>query len=130
MRIPDDLLYTMEHEWLKPADAGPALMGVTAYAAEQLSGVTFIELPKQGQAVKRGQKIASVESVKAVSDVYAPAGGTIVEVNEALTSDPSLLDEKYYDDGWICRIDLADDAELNELMDAKAYREYLDTLAG
>jgi len=130
MNIPDDLLYTMEHEWLKPVDDGPALMGLTAYASEQLSGVTFIELPKKGQEVKRGQKIANVESVKAVSDIYAPAGGTIVEVNNALESDPSLLDEKYYDDGWICRIDLTDDAELDDLMDAKAYREYLGTLAG
>ena len=130
MHIPDDRLYTMEHEWLKQEGDGPARIGLSAYAAEQLSGVTFIELPRKGQAVKRGQKIANVESVKAVSDVYAPAGGAIVEVNGALEADPSLLDEQHYDAGWICRIDLADAAELDELMDAKAYREYLNTLAG
>jgi len=130
MKIPGDLLYTMEHEWLKREGDGPARMGLTAYAAEQLSGVTFIELPKKGQAVKRGQKIANVESVKAVSDVYAPAGGTIVAVNAALEADPALLDEQHYGAGWICRIDLADAAELDDLMDANAYREYLDTLAG
>ncbi len=130
MHVPDDRLYTKEHEWLKPEEGGPAAMGLTAYAAEQLSGVTFIELPGEGAQVEQGGKIATVESVKAVSDVYAPAGGTVAEVNDALASDPSLLDDQHDEAGWICRIDLADPADLDALMDAEAYRAYLDTLAG
>jgi len=130
MHVPDDRLYTTEHEWLKKVADGPAPMGLTAYAAEQLSGVTFIELPNNGDTVEQGQKIATVESVKAVSDVYAPAGGTIVDVNDALESNPALLDEQHYDAGWICRIDLADTAELDNLMDAEAYRQYVKSLAG
>jgi glycine cleavage system H protein len=127
MKVPEDYLYTEEHEWVR-RENGEALVGITAYATGQLGGITFIDLPSEGQQISQASPFAEVESVKAVSDIYAPASGTVVEVHEELAEHPELIDRGPYESGWICRIELQDSAELNSLMDAVAYAKYVEDL--
>lgn len=127
MDIPKELMYTDEHEWVKKED-GKVTMGITAYASEQLGGVTFVELPEEGAKTTAGEPLGSVESVKAVSDIYAPADGEISEINTALEDQPELMDTDPYGAAWICKIDVSDASALDKLMDADAYAKYLETL--
>ncbi|MCK4283939.1 MAG: glycine cleavage system protein GcvH [Candidatus Brocadiae bacterium] len=124
---PEDCLYTQEHEWLHK-EGNEATVGITDYAVSQLGGITFVELPEEGQRVGKGEPMASVESVKAVSDICAPASGTISAVNRALADEPQLIDEGPYEGGWICKIVLEEQGELEELMDAEAYRKHVEAL--
>ncbi|MEM1106242.1 MAG: glycine cleavage system protein GcvH [Pseudomonadota bacterium] len=112
--------YTKDHEWIT-LDGDTATVGITAYAAEALGDVVFVELPESGKAFKQGDDMAVVESVKAASDVYAPVSGEITEVNDALTDAPETVNEAPEAGGWFCKIKLADLAELDTLMDAAAY---------
>lgn len=127
MNVPEDCRYTEEHEWIR-REAEEAVIGITAYASNELGGVTFIELPSEGEELTQAEPFAEVESVKAVSDVYAPASGTVVEVHEDLAEHPELIDRGPYEGGWICRIELSDPGELEALMDAGEYREYVEGL--
>jgi len=103
MNTPDNLLYAKSHEWLRlEKDSGT--VGITDHAQSALSDVVFVELPKSGRVVKQGEVIATVESVKAASDIYAPVGGTILESNETLSSDPGLINREPYGQGWLFRI--------------------------
>ncbi len=125
--VVNDLLYTEEHEWAR-VEGGVATVGITAYAADQLGDVTYIDLPEEGDEVTQGDAFSEVESIKAVSDVYAPAGGVISAVNERLEGEPGLINQSPYDEGWICRIELCDEADLENLLDAEQYAELLQRL--
>lgn len=120
MAYPDDLRYSKEHEWVR-ADDGKATIGITSFAADELGDIVFIELPEAGAKLTQFGTFGVVESVKAVSDLYSPVSGTVVEVNEALRDAPELLNSDPFGEGWIARVELGDAAELEGLMDADAY---------
>jgi glycine cleavage system H protein len=121
MNTPEHLKYTESHEWLDLQD-GTATVGITDHAQNELSDVVFVELPKLGRVVKAKEPVAVVESVKAASDIYAPVSGEIVAVNDALTSDPALINTAPFDRGWIFKIKPSQPEELSTLKDAAAYR--------
>ena len=122
MDVPDGLRYTDDHEWLRvEGDAG--LVGITAYAADQLGDVVFVELPAVGTRFERGRTFGVVESVKAVSDLFAPVTGEVLEVNPALADQPELVNAEPYGAGWMVRLRLGDPAQADALKDAAAYRE-------
>ncbi|MBO4619427.1 MAG: glycine cleavage system protein GcvH [Victivallales bacterium] len=116
--------YSEEHQWIDVNEDGSATVGITKYAADELGEITFIELPTVGQALKAKEQLCVVESVKAASDVFMPASGTITEVNTVLDRDPSALNNDPEGIGWICRIDKADPADLAALMDEAAYQAF------
>ena len=120
MSYPDDLRYSKEHEWVRAED-GRATIGITSFAADELGDIVFIELPEVGATLTQFGTFGVVESVKAVSDLFAPVSGEVVEVNEALRDAPELLNKDPFGGGWIARVTLADAAELDNLMDAAAY---------
>jgi len=124
MMNPRDLKYTKEHEWIK-VEGGIATMGITDHAQGQLTDVVFVELPKKGKVVKQFETVAVLESVKAVSDVYSPVSGEVVEVNESLTNKPELINQQPYGEGWITKLKVKDSKELDNLMTAEEYEEFL-----
>ncbi|HLI65145.1 MAG TPA: glycine cleavage system protein GcvH [Caulobacteraceae bacterium] len=119
--------FTKDHEWIE-VDGDVATIGVTAYAAEQLGDVVFVELPEVGKAVKTGDGLAVVESVKAASDVYAPVAGEVVAVNGALADEPETVNAEPEAAGWFARLKLADPTAVEGLMDRPAYEAFLQTL--
>jgi glycine cleavage system H protein len=121
-----DIRYTKEHEWVRVEGAN-ATTGISEHAQEQLGDVVFVELPEVGRALTQGGAMAVVESVKAASDVYAPVSGEVVEVNDALDGDPALINGDAEGKGWFCKIKIAEPAELEHLMDAAAYRAFVDS---
>ena len=121
---PDDLRYHSEHDWVRIEDA-EATFGITWYAQDALGEVVFYEPPEVGSQASKDEAYAEVESVKAVSDVYAPLSGEIVAVNRAVAEKPELVNEDPYGDGWLVRVKLSDPSEVEQLMDAAAYRELL-----
>lgn len=124
MNIPEDLRYSAEHEWVAVAD-GVATIGITDYAQEELGDIVFVELPAVGAALKKATTLGVVESVKAVSDVYAPVSGSVTEVNDQLADHPEIINQDPYGKGWMARVTLSDAAELAQLMTAQQYREFL-----
>lgn len=123
--IPVDLKYTKTHEWARVNDDGSVTVGISDSAQDQLGDMVFIEVPEVGQTVTAEEACAVVESVKAASDVYAPIGGEIVEVNEDLADSPETVNNDAYGEGWIFRVEPADSGELGALMDADAYEAFL-----
>ena len=123
-KVVDGLYYTKEHLWVK-VDGDDAVIGVTDYGQHQLGDVVYVELPEVGSEVEAGDKIASVESVKAAIDIYSPLTGKILSVNEDLKEDPSLVNVDPYGDGWIAEIQMSDPNELEDLMTADDYRAYI-----
>ena len=122
MDVPDGLRYTDDHEWLRvEGDAG--VVGITGYAADQLGDVVFVELPAVGARFERGKTFGVVESVKAVSDLFAPVAGEVLEVNPALADQPELVNSEPYGAGWMVRLRLSEPAQAASLKDAAAYRE-------
>ncbi len=121
MNVPDDLLYTESHEWVR-RDGDTIRVGITDHAQAELTDVVYVELPKVGAAHEARGPIAVVESVKAASDIYAPAKGTVTEVNQALESNPDLINTDPYGEGWIFVLKVEDPAALDTLQDAAAYR--------
>ncbi len=119
--VREDLLYTDEHEWLR-VEGETGVVGITAFAAEQLGDVVFVELPQVGRTLERAETFGVVESVKAVSDLFSPVAGQVLEVNTELVSRPELLDSDPYGAGWIVRLRIADEGATTELKDAAAYR--------
>ena len=119
--------FTSEHEWID-VDGDVATVGITDYAQSQLGDVVFVEVPDVGKSVGKGDDAAVVESVKAASDVYAPVSGTVTEGNGQLEEDPALVNTDAEGEGWFFRLKLADPSELNGLMDAAAYKAFIDTL--
>jgi len=117
---PDDLRYSKDHEWVR-ANGSTATIGITSFAADELGDIVFVELPVVGAALKQFAAFGVVESVKAVSDLFAPVSGTVSEVNARLQSEPELLNSDPFGDGWIAKVDVADGDELKELLDADGY---------
>lgn len=125
--LPGELLYTDEHEWLRQEEDGTVTIGITDHAQSALGDLVYVELPEVGAELDAGDEMAVVESVKAASDVYAPVGGTVLEVNTDLADDPEKINSDPYGDGWIVRMKPHDLANSNT-MDPNAYQELLDSL--
>ncbi|SRR6056297_4157042 len=125
-KIPAELKYARTHEWLRPEDDGSVTLGISDHAQEALGDLVFVEIPEVGRSVTPGEACAVVESVKAASDVYSPIAGEVTAVNEALASQPELLNSDPYGEGWIMKIRPASGIETPELLDAKAYAETLE----
>ncbi len=120
--------YTQEHEWIDVSgDVGT--VGITDYAQGQLGDIVFVDLPEEGATLEKGDEAAVVESVKAASDIYSPVSGEVVEVNDALTADPALVNSDAEEEGWFFRLTLTDASELDELMDEAAYKTFVAGLA-
>ena len=125
-KIPSELRYTKSHEWIRSMDDGHLEVGITDHAQEMLGDMVFVELPEVGSTVGVGDDCAVVESVKAASDIYAPVGGQIVEVNGLLEDGPEVVNSDSYGDGWLFRIQPDDEGELDEHLDAEAYQELIE----
>lgn len=121
---PDDLRYSEEHEWIR-VDGDTGIVGITFHAQEALGDIVFVELPELGASATLGDSVGSIESVKAVSDIFSPAGGEITEVNNTLEDSPEIVNHEPYGRGWIYKLKLSDKTELDSLMDAEAYRAFL-----
>ncbi len=124
MKVPEGLYYTEDHEWLK-VENGAGTMGITDFAQEELGDIVFVELPEVGDDFQQHDNFGVIESVKAVSDLYIPVSGEITGINEKLLDQPELVNDEPYQEGWIVKIKLSDEGELDELMDAEDYREFL-----
>jgi glycine cleavage system H protein len=121
---PNELRYTKDHEWAR-TDGNVVTVGITRYAVEALGDITMIDLPREGESVQKGAALGTVESVKAVSDIFSPVSGKVVKVNDPLRDSPETLNEDCYDEGWLVQIDLSKRVELDELLTASQYEEYL-----
>lgn len=121
---PSDYLYSREHEWVR-VDGDTCVLGITEYAQRQLGEVVFVELPEVGQAFDSQDEIGTIESVKAVAEVYTPVAGEIVEVNESVTEDPELLNDDPQGSGWLIKIRFSSSDDLKALMNAEQYEEYI-----
>jgi glycine cleavage system H protein len=124
MEFPEDLKYSKEHEWVLVED-NVATVGITDYAQDQLGDIVFVELPAIDDKVSKEDAFGVVESVKAVSDIYAPVSGKVLEVNDDLPDNPEMVNEDAYGDGWMIKIEMNDPEELQELMTAAEYEEYV-----
>lgn len=120
-----ELKYSEEHEWVHLDSNGLAMVGITKFAADNLGDVVFVELPENGSSLSQFEKMGEIESVKAVSDLYTPVGGTVSETNDQLLSNPELVNEDPYESGWMVKITLADLEELGNLMDSNQYNTFL-----
>jgi glycine cleavage system H protein len=119
----DGLHYAASHEWVK-VEGSTAIVGISDHAQKELGDLVFVELPEAGSPCKQGEKFASVESVKAVSDVYSPISGTVVEVNTSLSESPDLINKSPYGDGWLMKLTVSNKGELDGLMGADAYKQH------
>ncbi|MDD5129477.1 MAG: glycine cleavage system protein GcvH [Candidatus Omnitrophica bacterium] len=128
MNIPNNIFYTKDHEWAR-IEGKLAYVGISDYAAHSLGDITFVELPKIGQMLKQSAFCATVESVKAASDVYAPLSGKVVGVNAQLAANPELINQSPYEKGYFFSMEFSDEAEKNNLMDASAYQKYVEGIA-
>ena len=122
MDVPESLRYTKDHEWLR-TEGGEAVVGITAHAADELGDIVFVELPEVGRQLSKDETFGVIESVKTASDLFAPAAGEVIAVNEALADAPELVNSEPYEGGWMLRLRLEDPASAETLMDAAAYRE-------
>ncbi len=124
--IPSELRYATSHEWVRNEGNGIVTVGITEHAQELLGDMVFVELPEVGESVSTGDDVAVAESVKAASDIYAPVSGEIVEVNEDLEDSPELVNSDAFGDGWMFKIKLDDESELDALLDAEGYENSID----
>jgi glycine cleavage system H protein len=120
--VKDDLKYTKTHEWLK-VKGNKATVGITDHAQAELTDIVYVELPSVGKAVKKGEELCVVESVKSVSEIYAPVSGKIVGVNKKLEDSPETINKSPYGDGWLVELEIKDESEVDGLMDAKSYKK-------
>jgi glycine cleavage system H protein len=121
---PSDYLYTREHEWIRVED-DVCVLGITEFAQQELGEVVFVELPEVGQVFDTSDEIGTIESVKAVAEVYSPLAGEIVEINEAVVEDPELINEDPHHEGWLVKIRFSSAADLKQLMNGEKYEEYV-----
>ncbi len=128
-KVLEGLFYTKEHEWVKIADGKKAIVGITDYAVKMLRDIVYVSLPEVGTLIKSGEVLGSVESVKAVSDIYAPLSGVVVKVNEKLNTTPELIALSPYGDGWMVEMEPSNLEEVKNLYTASAYAAYLDELS-
>lgn len=124
MEFPEGLKYSKEHEWVL-VEHKIATIGITEYAQEELGDIVYVELPEVGEKLVKDDPFGAVESVKAVSDVYAPVSGTVLEVNDALPDSPEIINDDAYGDGWMVRVEMTDMDDLKDLMTAEEYGEYV-----
>ncbi len=122
--VPEDLRYLESHEWVSTDDT--VRVGITDFAQDELGDVVFVELPAEGDELTAGDEFGVVESIKAVSDIYAPVSGTVAAVNEALFDQPELVNEDPFGEGWMLEIELVDESELDELLSADDYRDQIE----
>jgi len=125
MEFPDGLKYSKEHEWVL-VEGKTATIGITEYAQEELGDIVYVELPEVGEKVVKDDPFGAVESVKAVSDVYAPVSGSVLEVNDVLPDNPETINDDPYGDGWMIRVEISDTDDLKDLMSADEYAEYVE----
>lgn len=124
MTFPENLKYTKEHEWIK-IEGDTGVIGITEYAQGELGDVVFVDLPQIGKQVKQGDSFGTIEAVKAVSDLYAPVSGEVLETNNELEKTPELINKEPYGKGWIIKLKLSNKGEVDNLLDPKAYRELI-----
>ena len=124
MEVPEGLKYSKEHEWVL-VEGNVAIVGITEYAQQELGDIVYVELPEAGEKVVKDDAFGVVESVKAVSDVYAPVGGTVLEANDALPDSPETVNDDPYGDGWMIKLEMNDKDDLKDLMTAEEYAEYV-----
>lgn len=122
MQVPEELLYTDEHEWIKRISETSVQLGITDYAQDQLGDVVFVELPEEGKSVSKDDILVEVESTKSVGEVYAPFAGIVAEVNEAVADSPELVNQSPYEDGWLVELEV-EEIDTAGLLDAEAYRD-------
>lgn len=125
MEFPDDLKYTKEHEWVKVQADGVALIGITDYAQDQLGDIVYLELPEEGETIVQGEPFGVVESVKAVSDLYAAISGTVAEINDPLAENPETLNEDCYEEGWLIKVKMNNPEELKNLLTHEQYQAHI-----
>jgi glycine cleavage system H protein len=123
MNLPNELKYSKEHEWLKVEEGGRARIGITDFAQSELGDIVFVELPEVGDEVTAGEPFGSVESVKTVSELYAPVSGKVVEVNDALGDSPENVNTSPYGDGWMIVVEMSDPSQVDQLLTAEQYKE-------
>ncbi len=123
MNIPQELKYSKEHEWVR-VEGNIVTIGITDVAQSRLGDIVFVDLPEQGREISVGSEFAAIESVKAVSDIYAPVSGKIVEVNSLLADAPETVNQDVYGDGWIVKVEIADKSQLDDLIDSIAYEKF------
>ncbi|MBD3257431.1 glycine cleavage system protein GcvH [candidate division GN15 bacterium] len=124
MNVPAELKYTKEHEWLK-IDGNTATVGITDWAQSELGDIVFVELPDVGSEVSQMEAFGTIEAVKAVSELYAPVSGKVVEVNGALEDDPMAINRDAYGEGWMIKVELSESSQLEQLLDAAGYKEVI-----
>ncbi len=127
-KIIDGLLYTKEHEWVKKENDSLVVVGITDYAQSQLGDIVFVEVETEGQNLEKEEVFGTIEAVKTVAELYMPVSGLVKEVNSALEGEPEIINTDPYEKGWIVKVEMTRPEELNDLMDAKAYEEYIGTL--
>ena len=127
MMVDADARYLKSHEWMKKDEGTVFSVGLSAYALEQLGDIVYIELPAVGQELKKEETFGVIESVKSAADMYIPISGKIVEVNDDIPDNPDMLSKDAYGDGWLIKVEAADPAELDALLDAAAYQQFLET---
>lgn len=125
MNFPTNVKYTNEHEWIR-LEGDEAYVGITDYAQTQLGDIVFVDVPTEGETLGKGETFGSIEVVKTVSDLFLPVGGEILEVNQALEESPELVNKDPYGEGWIIKIKPSDISEMDELLDAEAYRQLVN----
>ena len=129
MELPSGLKYSREHEWVR-VEGNFAVIGITDFAQSELGDVVYVELPEVGAEVEANNTFGVVESVKAVSDLFAPVSGVVVEANTTLEDQPELVNSEPYEDGWMIRVEMKDDSELSDLLEADSYRAYTEEESG
>ena len=127
--IPKKLRYTSKHEWIEIIDEKNCNVGITDYAQQMMKEIVFVELPDKGKKVKKMESIATVESVKSVSEIFTPLSGEVIDVNKELESEPELINKDPYGQGWIFKIKIDDKKEIDELLDSEKYKEHIDRLS-
>lgn len=129
MELPSGLKYSREHEWVR-VEGNIAVIGITDFAQAELGDVVYVELPEVGTEVEANNTFGVVESVKAVSDLFAPVSGVVIEANTTLEDQPELVNSEPYEDGWMIRVEMKDESELNDLLEADSYRAYTEEESG
>ena len=125
MEFPQELKYSKEHEWIK-VESNTVTIGITDYAQDSLGDVVYVELPQEGTAMVKGETFGVIESVKAVSDLYSPVSGNIIEVNDSIIDNPEVINEEPYGDAWILKVELSSPEELDELLGSDDYQQYIE----
>ena len=124
MNVPNDLLYTSDHEWVS-VEGNVATIGITDFAQTELGDIVFVEFPELNSTVEKGQSTGSIEAVKTVADLYMPISGTVIAANENLDKNPEAVNDTPYDDGWMVKIEIANQDEINDLLTATAYNDLI-----